>query len=323
MMEQLNTGKTLNNDSKTIKRKTNTDKIVRGILFSLTLFCSLIVVFITIFIVIKGVAPFLKTYEIDGESVKVDLGQFLFGDTYFKSPASYGIGFVLINTIYVTFLALLIAVPISVLTALFIVRVAPKPFGSALNSVIELLASIPSVIFGMFGAGVITNIVKNISSTFNFQSSGGLSTLASVIVLALMIIPTITMISVTAISSVKQDQVLGSLALGASRTETNYKVVLTGAKNGIISGVILGTGRALGEATAVSMVCGNAYSGPTFNLFEKTRTLTSSMLQNIHETSGLDYDIRFSIGLILIIIIIFTNILLNIVKNRIGKKHGK
>ncbi|MDY2727573.1 MAG: hypothetical protein SOV26_00990, partial [Candidatus Onthovivens sp.] len=161
MMEQLNTGKTLNNDSKTIKRKTNTDKIVRGILFSLTLFCSLIVVFITIFIVIKGVAPFLKTYEIDGESVKVDLGQFLFGDTYFKSPASYGIGFVLINTIYVTFLALLIAVPISVLTALFIVRVAPKPFGSALNSVIELLASIPSVIFGMFGAGVITNIVKN------------------------------------------------------------------------------------------------------------------------------------------------------------------
>lgn len=313
----------LSNDVKQIKRKTITDKIVRGVLLSLTILCSLIIIFVTLFILIKGLMPFFKEYEINGEKVRVNIISFLFGTTYFKAPATYGIGFVFIDTIYVTFLALLLAVPVSILSALFIVRIAPKVLSKILNSIVELLASIPSVIFGMFGTALITKFVKWLSNLFNYQSSGGLSTLASAIILALMIIPTITMISVTAISSIKQDQILGSLALGASKTETNYKVVLLGAKNGIISGIILGTGRALGEATAISMVCGNAYSGPTFNLFDKTRTLTTSMLQNIHETSGLDYDIRFSIGLVLIIIIILTNILLNIVKNKIGKKYAK
>ena len=139
----------------------------------------------------------------------------------------------------------------------------------------------------------------------------------------MMIIPTITMVSVTAINAVKQDQVNGALALGASVTQANFKVVLTGAKSGIFSGIILGVGRALGEATAVSMVIGNAGSGPNFNLFATSRTLTSTMLLGIHETSGLDYDIRFSVGVILIVFILLTNILLNLVKNRMGNNHAK
>ena len=159
--------------------------------------------------------------------------------------------------------------------------------------------------------------------SFGFQSAGGLSGLAASIVLAMMIIPTITMISVTSINAVKEDQILGSLALGCSKTETNFKVVLRSAKSGIFSGIILGVGRALGEATAVSMVIGNAGMGPNFNLFDISRTLTSTMMLGMHETSGLDYDIRFSVGVMLIVIILITNLLLNLVKRKIGENNGK
>lgn len=112
---------------------------------------------------------------------------------------------IVINTIYVTFLSLLIAVPISVLTALFISKIAPKKIGKFLNTIIEILASIPSIIYGLFGAGVITLLVKDTASLFHYQSAGGVSTLASVLVLAMMIIPTITMLSITAIQSVKEE----------------------------------------------------------------------------------------------------------------------
>ena len=307
------------------KRKTITDRIFRGVFFSITVFSALIIIFITIFIVVKGSTPFFKNYEIKGGTYKVNLWKFLTGTTWFQSPNVYGAGYVILDTLYVTLVSLIIAVPISILTALFISRIAPKVVAKILNTVIELLASIPSVIYGLFGSAIVTIIVKNIASwpLFNYQSAGGLSGLAAAIVLAMMIIPTITMVSVTAINAVKQDQVNGALALGASVTQANFKVVLTGAKSGIFSGIILGVGRALGEATAVSMVIGNAGSGPNFNLFATSRTLTSTMLLGIHETSGLDYDIRFSVGVILIVFILLTNILLNLVKNRMGNNHAK
>lgn len=312
-----------NIENKDLKRKIIADKVIKNVFLFITVLCALIIIFIGVFILIKGITPFIKTYEIAGGLYRADVKNFLFGTFWYKSPNIYGAGFILVNTIYITCLALIIAVPVSVLTALFITRIAPKWFSKILKTVIELLASIPSVIYGLFGAGVITLFVKNMASFFGFQSSGGLSVLSSALVLAIMIIPTITMISSTSIQSVKNDIILGSLALGASMTETNFKVVLTSAKSGIFSGIILGIGRALGEATAVSMVCGNAGSGPNFNLFETTRTLTSTMLLGIHETSGMDYDIRFSIGILLIGVILVTNISLNILKNRIGKNSGK
>ena len=111
----------------------------------------------------------------------------------------------------------------------------------------------------------------------------------------------------------------GSLALGASPTQTNFKVVLVSAKSGIFAGLILGLGRAFGEATAVSMVAGNKMYGPTTNLFDITRTLTSTMLAGLKETTGLDYDIRFSVGIVLMILILFTNFLINKVIARIGQ----
>lgn len=304
---------------KKIKNRTVIDKIARWFFFAITLICASVIIVIVAFIIIRGVSPFIKEYNVDGQMVKVDLWQFLTGTTWFSSPNNYGVGFIILNTLYIVFLAIIVAVPISILTALFISKIAPKKISGLISYVIELLASIPSIVYGVFGAGVITKIVKNISTFFGYQSAGGISILSSVLVLAIMIIPTITMLSITSINAVRNNIIHGSLALGASPTQTNFKVVLVSAKSGIFSGVILGVGRALGEATAISMVIGNRESGPSFNLFDISRTLTSTMMMGLKETTGLDYDIRFSVGIILIAIILITNIILNLVKNKIGR----
>lgn len=291
------------------------DKITKFGFMCCALFSASIILVICVFIISKGVSPFIRSYGMEN---KVNFSEFILGKTWFVSPNHYGVGFIVINTLYVTFLALFLATPISIFTALFIVKIAPKKLGMLLKYIVEMLASIPSVIYGIFGIGFITKLVKWISSLFNYQSAGGISTAATILLLAIMIIPTITMLSIAAVSSVKKELIHGSLALGASKTQTNFKLVLVGAKSGIISAIILGVGRALGEATAVSMVAGNAGTGPTFHLFKSTRTLTSTMLLGLKETSGLDYDIRFSVGIILVIIILFVNIILNYVKKKIG-----
>ncbi len=303
-----------------IKKRTIIDKIGKKFFLGVTFLCALIIVIITLYIIKEGVSPFFEQYEVNGVYVSADLIDFLFGTSW---ADNYGAGYIVIDTILVVALSLVMALPISILSALFIARIAPNIVSKVLNTAIEMLAAIPSVIYGLFGMGVINSLVKNISSFFGYQSAGGLSMLSAAIVLAMMIVPTITMLSVTAIRAVKKEMILGSLALGASQSETNFKVVLTSAKSGIFSGIILGVGRALGEATAVSMVCGNAGSGPTFNIFSTTQTLTSRMLLGIHDSTGINYDIRFSLGILLMILIIVVNIILNMVKNRIGRVDGK
>ncbi len=307
---------------KKIKRKTIIDKLIRYLFMAVAILCAFIIVFLACFIFVKGLTPFIKSYQIDGQAYKVNFFDFLTGLTWKSGVGDYGVGYIIIDTILVTLFSLVIAVPISILSALFISKIAPKGIAKVLNSVIELLSSIPSVIYGLFGVGVITTFVKKLSEMIGYQSAGGMSMLSASIVLAIMILPTITLLSITALNTVNNNLINGSLALGASKTQTNFKVVLTSAKSGIFSGIILGVGRALGEATAVSLVCGNAGSGPTFHPFDITKTLTSAMLQGINETSGLDYDIRFSVGIILIVIIFLTNFGLNVIKNRIGKKNG-
>ena len=158
----------------------------------------------------------------------------------------------------------------------------------------------------------------NISGVFGIQTLGGQSVITTALVLGMMIFPTITMVSINSIQAVKNELILGSLALGASKTQTNFKVVLKGAKNGIFSGIILGVGRALGEATAVSKVCGNAQVGPTFSLFDTTSTITTTILSGFNEASGMAYDVKFSLGVVLILIIISTNLVLNYVKKKVG-----
>jgi phosphate transport system permease protein len=238
--------------------------------------------------------------------------------TWYQPPNVYGIFFVIINTLYVVFLATLLAAPISVLTALFIGRMTNRTVGGVLQTGIELLAAIPSVVFGVFGLGMVNAFVMWLAETFGRQTAGGISTLSSVFVLGMMIMPTITMMSLSAINAVDREVENNSLALGASKIQTYFRITLRASASGIISGIVLGVGRALGEATAVSMVAGNAGSGPTFDLFDTTRTMTSTMLLGLKETTGLDYDIRFSVGVMLIVMILVSNMVLSYVKKKAG-----
>ena len=301
-----------------LKRKTRTDIFFKGFFMSVCILCSAIIVVIIAFIVIKGVQPFFKEYIVNNQIYRLSFSEFLFGYRWNFAPNHFGAGFIILNTIYITILALFIAVPISILSSLFIVRIAPKKIGACLQLVIELLASVPSIIYGLFGQAYLTRIVMKISEIFNIQTLGGQSVFTASLVLGMMIFPTITMVSTNSIQAVNNNLILGSLALGASKTQTNFKVVLKGAKNGIFTGIILGVGRALGEATAVSKVCGNAQVGPTFSLFDTTSTITTTILSGFNEASGMAYDIKFSLGIVLIIIIVSTNIVLNLVKKKVG-----
>lgn len=296
---------------------------MKVVFHAIGILCASTIVIAIIFITIRGVRPFLSSYPIDGENYRVSFWKFLWGNEWYRYPNMYGVGYIIVNTFYVTFISLLFAIPVSILTALCIAKMAPKKIRKIMQSMIELLASIPSVIYGVFGSGVITQVVKKVADLFHYQSAGGVSTLAASFVLAIMILPTITMLSLTSILAVKEEHILGSLALGASKTYTYFHVVLPSAKSGIFSGIILGVGRALGEATAVSMVAGNAGKGPTLSLFDPTNTLTSTMLQGFQETSGLDYDIKFSVGIVLMALILLTNLLLNLAKRKIGGSYEK
>lgn len=297
------------------RRKKIIDKTARSLFLLTGLIAAAMIVLIFVFVAARGVQVFLPGYP-----ERQNLGEFLTGMRWRPdlSPPVYTVLFIVINTITTAIGAAVISFPISVLTALFIVKVVPKGLRVFFTTVVEILAAIPSVVYGVFAAGSITALVSNLAASFGFTTYGGSSMLAVILLLAIMIFPTITSLSIVAISAVDRNLELGSLALGASPMETNFKVVLTSAKSGIFAGLILGLGRAFGEATAVTMVAGNKMFGPTFNLFDTTRTLTTTMLSGLSETAGVDYDIRFSIGVVLMVVILLTNLGIRFVKKKIG-----
>ena len=310
---------------KTEYRNTKTNKkhiidhFIKGLFLLSTILSASFIVIIVVFILQKGMTPFITDNNGLGS---VNFFTFVTGMRWLTGQIGvstlYSVGFVIINTLYIALLSLLVALPIGVLTALFIAKIAPKWLSSSLSTVVELLAAIPSIIYGLIGYAVILPFIYDFAKVFGVQSAGGSSVFSTVIVLSLMILPTITALSEVAIRAVRKDIEQGSLALGATTTQTNFKVVLASAKSGIFTSAILGIGRALGEATAVSLVAGNATSGPSFGLFEITSTLTSTMLLGLKETEGLDYDIRFSVGIMLMIVILITNAVLNVVKRKVG-----
>ncbi len=309
---------------KKIRRKNQMDFIMKSLFTSATILSASFIIIIVIFIVSKGISPFVQDYvytaATSGEvlfSGKVNLWDFITGMQW-APPTLLGVGFIIINTVYVSMLSLLIALPVGTLTALFIAKIAPKRIASILRTSVELLASVPSIIYGVFGGGVIVYITKAFAGIFGIVTVGGLGVMSTVLLLTMMILPTITTVAEVSIRSVSKEIEHGSLALGATKTQTNFKVVLASAKSGIFAGAILGIGRALGEATAVSMVAGNLGVGPSLGFFDRTRTLTSTMLQGVHESVGLLYDIRFSIGIVLMITIVITNFLLNLIKRKLG-----
>lgn len=306
-------------DDKTLKydKKERIDKITKGFFLACAILCGSFVIFIIVFLLIKGFYPFFHNYSVtEGETTKQSFVAFFTSSRWLYNGTG-GMIFLLLTTIYTTILSLLISVPTSIFTALFIVRIAPKQLRIVFQTYIELLASIPSVIYGLFGLGVICPIINKLP----VETFGGSSILSAVIILALMSIPTITLLSITALETVSKKMVNASLALGASETQTNFKIVLRCAKSGIFAGIILGTGRALGEATAVQMVIGNGNNGSGFlNIFNIGNTLTSAMLSGIGEASGIGYDTRFSLGLILILVTLLTSFLLNLIKKKMIEK---
>jgi phosphate transport system permease protein len=314
--------------TKSIRRKNRRDNVFRLIFQSASLLSASFVVMVIVIISLKGVNPFIQSYQGFNNATgivtlePVNIFSFLTGMQWLNGPVGasslYAVGFAIINTIIAVMFSLILTIPVAVLTALLIAKVAPQRIANFLRTVVELLASIPSIIYGVIGLGVITKFVSFIGDLFGIQTAAGLSLMSTVIVLFMMTLPTITAVAETSIRSVPKEIVEGSLALSATPMQTYFKVVLTSAKSGIFAGIILGVGRALGEATAVSMVSGNSFSGVTFNLLSTTSTLTSRMLLGIKETSGLDYDIRFSVGLVLMVVIVVTNIALKWVMKKVG-----
>ncbi len=316
----------INKIEQSASRKHIIDNIVKYIFFFIALICASSIIFIAVFILIKGLTPFFKTYtSSSGEKIKESFSVFFF-ETTWSLGDQFGVCYLIINTLFATFCSLIISIPVSILTALLIVQIAPKYISIILQAGIELLSSIPSVIYGLFGAGYITKIVLAISNAFNYSSFGGASLLSGVIVLAIMSIPTMTLMSIGAIKGVDKNLIQASLALGASKTQTNFKIVIKAASSGIFAGIILGVGRALGEASAIQMVIGNATSGISFDLLAPSSTLTTNMLMGMGEAviNSLGYDIRFTAGILLILIIFIIDVILNSIKNSIYyKQTGK
>ncbi len=297
------------------KHKQTIDFVVKNIFKIVAIICGSFVVFVTGYILYKGIYPFIHNYSLDGSTViKQDFGSF-FTNPRWLYDGTGGMIFLLLTTLYTTLLSLVISVPASIFTALFLVKIVPKKIKGILITAIELLASVPSVIYGLFGVGVVCQIVNSLG----VETYGGRSILSASIILAIMSIPTITMLSITSIEAVDKKMIDASIALGASKAQTNMKIVLKSAQSGIFAGIILGIGRALGEATAVQMVIGNNSLGTGFlNIFNPGNTLTSAMLSGIGEASGIGYDVRFSLGLVLIIVILLISTMLNIIKNRMN-----
>jgi phosphate transport system permease protein len=305
------------------KRHLLWDKIIKRIFLGMALLSGSIILIVIIFILYKGLLPFFKTYTVNGQSGSADFGYFLTGLRFNAGYDTetgrflYGVGFLIVNTLLLNLFVAVLAIPCSILTALFIAKIAPKILARILQSGIELLAAIPSVIFGIFGIGVIIPIIKSIANGIGIVSANGISLISGAIILSMMALPTIVTISLTALNAVDENQMKGSLALGASPIQTDFKIALRGAKSGIFAGIILGIGRSLGEATAVSMVCGSPIYGITLNPFLPTVTLSSQMLLSIGEAvpGSLNYDARFSAGIMLLLIILLNNAVLNDIKS--------
>lgn len=266
----------------------------------LFLICGLVtilfVILITIFLVISGI-PAIQN---------IGLGEFLFGKIWASTSAkpSYGILPFILTSVYGTCGAILIGVPVGLLCAVFLAKMSPKKVGSGVRNVVDLLAGIPSVVYGLVGMIIIVPCVREI-----FHLPDGANLFSAILVLAVMILPSVISVSETAINAVPREYEEASLALGATKTETVFKVVVPAAKSGIVTAVVLGIGRAVGEAMAVMMVAGNVANMP--KLFGSVRFLTTAVASEMSYSSGLQRQALFSIALVLFLFIMGINLMLN------------
>lgn len=280
--------------------------------------CAVVAIFavgaITLYMFIKG-APALK---------EVGVSELLFGNVWkptANSP-SFGIGYIILTSIVGTGAAILIGVPIGLLTAVFLSEMAGKKIGAVTGSAVELLAAIPSVIYGLIGMMVLNPIMFKIEKALfagntTHQYTGGANMLSAVIVLAIMILPTVISVSTSSLKAVSDNLRAASLALGATKEQTIFKTVIPAAKSGILTGIVLGIGRALGEAMAINMVAGGAVNIPL--PFNSVRTLTTQIVSEMGYASGTHRQVLFTVGLVLYVFIMIVNFALLKARKRGGE----
>lgn len=251
----------------------------------------------------------------------VGVTELLFGTEWVptaKDP-SYGIFYIILTSIVGTAAALLIGVPIGVLTAVFIAEVAPKPLAAVVQPAVELLAAIPSVIYGLLGKMILNPLMYKLellifADSTTHKYTGGANLLSAILVLAIMTLPTIINITTSSIKAVPASMKSASLAVGATRIQTIFKVIIPAAKSGIMTGVVLGVGRALGEAMAINMVAGGAVNIPL--PFNSVRFLTTQVVSEMAYSSGVHRQVLFTVGLVLFVFIMIINLLLAKLKKK-------
>lgn len=279
-----------------MKRKKFSESLVHGVFLILGLITVGFVLLISVYLIISGI-PAIK---------KIGIIPFLFGKTWASTAAEpqFGILPFILTSVYGTAGAIVIGVPVGFMTAVYIAKIAPPKLKSVMESAVSLLASIPSVVYGLVGMLILVPGIRKI-----FSVPDGASLLAAIIVLAIMILPSIIKVAVTSLEAVSKEYEDASLALGATPIETYFRVSVPAAKSGIAAAVVLGVGRAIGEAMAVAMVSGNAARMPS--LFESVCFLTTAVSKEMSYSSGLQRQALFSIALVLFVLIMLINAVLN------------
>lgn len=292
-----------------LKNKTKQDR-VSGIFEKIFLFCAVIsiisVIVISLYMIISGF-PAVK---------EIGLFNFLFGTVWNPTGAnpSYGILPMILSSIFATFGAIIIGVPIGVLTAVFLSEIANKKVANFIRPFIEILSGIPSVIYGFVGLILLVPFIAKI-----FNLSYGANLFTGMIVLSIMILPTIVTISENSIRSLPSEYKEASLGLGATKMQTIFKILIPAARSGITTSIVLGIGRAIGETMAVIMVTGNSVNMP--GIFQSVRLMTSGIVSEMSYAVGLHKDALFAIGLVLFIFIMIINLVLNVFLSRADKKY--
>lgn len=281
------------------QKKKRLETAVHGVFLLLGLITVGCVLLITVYLIVSGI-PAIRT---------IGLIPFLFGRTWASTAAEpqYGILPFILTSVYGTAGAIALGVPVGFLTAVYLSKAAPKRVKQALEAAVSLLAGIPSVVYGLVGMLVLVPGIRSL-----FRVPDGASLLAAILVLAVMILPSIIKVSVTALDAVPKEYEDASLALGATKIETCFRVSVPAAKSGIAAAVVLGVGRAIGEAMAVMMVSGNASNMPT-SIFESVRFLTTAVASEMSYSSpgSLQRQALFSIALVLYLFILLINAALN------------
>ena len=267
-------------------------------------FAAVLVAVITVFLLISGI-PAIK---------EIGIVDFLFGKVWASTAddPSYGILPFILTSVYGTLGAVLIGVPTGIMCAVFLSETKKGIFGNIVRKTVDLLSGIPSVVYGLAGIIIILPAVREV-----FGLPDGANLFSAIIVLAVMILPSVISVSETALRAVPKEYKEASLALGATKTETVFGITIPAARSGIITSVILGVGRAIGEAMAVMMVSGNVPNMP--GLFESVRFLTTAVASEMAYSSGLQREALFSVALVLFAFIMLINLILNFAVKKKGK----